>query len=131
MSLKLSNLRTMNEPAPDLPLASGEAVQLRARVGDAAMVVTDQRLLVVSPDRHLFDVAIHEVRRIQFDIEKKQPATLVIVPEQPSNEPQVLAVPHHHYAEVAEALVLVGLRLAESPDIAGSAGPRSVTGPSR
>ncbi len=105
----------MDEP-PNTPgdaAAFDESVRLRAQLGDAAMPVTDQRLVVVTRDRHLLDVPIDEVRRIQFDIERSRPATLVIVPEHPNHEPQVLAVHHDHYKDVAEALVLVGLRLAE------------------
>ena len=86
------------------------------RVGDAAMLVTSDRLLVVTkPLRRLLDVPIEEVRRIQFDIERRRPATLVIVPEHASDEPQVLTVHHDYYADVASALALVGQRIAEMP----------------
>ena len=91
----------------------GEPVQLRAQLGDSAIVVTDRRLVVVTRDRQSLDVLLEGVRRIQFDIERSRPATLVIVPEHASHEPQVLAVHHDYYEEVAEALVLVGRRLAE------------------
>jgi hypothetical protein len=94
-------------------MAIDEPVQLRAELGDAAIVVTDRRLVVVTGDRHTLDVPLEGVRRIQFDIERSRPATLVIVPEHAHHEPQVLAVPHQFYKEVAEALVLVGRRLAE------------------
>ncbi len=76
------------------------------------MVVTDRRLMVVTPERELLDVTIEELRRIQFDIERGRPAMLVIVPEHPSHEPQVLAVHEDYYADVADALVVVGRRLA-------------------
>ena len=90
----------------------GEPVQLRAQLGDSAIVVTDRRLVVVTRDRQSLDVPLEGVRRIQFDIERSRPATL-IVPEHASHEPQVLAVHHDYYEEVAGALVLVGRRLAE------------------
>ena len=54
------------------------------------------------------------VRRVQFDIEKARPATLVIVPERPDDPPQVLAVPADHYEAVAAALVTIGIRLASA-----------------
>ena len=77
------------------------------------MIVTDERLLVLTQERQLLDVPLDEVRRIQFDIERRRPATLVIVPEHPSHQPQVLAVHHDYYDEVAQALVLVGRRIAD------------------
>jgi hypothetical protein len=88
-------------------------VQLRAQIGETAMIVTEDRLLVVTPDRQLLDVPLTEVRRIQFDIERRRPATLVIVPEHASHEPQVLSVHHDYYDGVADALALVGRRIAE------------------
>jgi hypothetical protein len=90
-------------------------VQLRAQIGDTAMIVTGDRLLVLAEERQLLDVPLEEVRRIQFDIERRRPATLVIVPEHPSHQPQVLAVHHDFYDQVAGALVLVGRRIAEMP----------------
>ena len=61
----------------------------------------------------MLNVPINGLRRIQFDIERQRPATLVIVPEDPGDEPQVLAVAAGHYREVADALVIVGERLAK------------------
>jgi len=54
------------------------------------------------------------LRRIQFDIERDRPATLVVVPESPEVEPQVLAIPAEEYPAVADALVQIGLRLCEA-----------------
>jgi len=52
------------------------------------------------------------LRRIQFDVERRRPATLVLVPELPRDEPQVLAIEPERYEEVADALVIIGRRLA-------------------
>ena len=90
-----------------------EALELRAQIGEAAMIVTEDRLVVVTPERQLLDVPLDEVRRIQFDIERRRPATLVIVPEHASHEAQVLSVHHDYYEDVAGALALVGRRIAE------------------
>ena len=60
----------------------------------------------------MLDLPIGGLRRIQFDIERQRPATLVIVPEETEQEPQVLAVAPEYYREVADALVVVGQRLA-------------------
>lgn len=60
------------------------------------------------------DIAFASLPRIQFDIERSRPATLVIVPEHPTHEPQVLGVPLEAYDEVTRALAIVGRRLAEA-----------------
>jgi len=67
---------------------------------------------VGSNERLALDVSIDNLRRIQFDIERDRPATLVVVPQQPLDEPQVLAVRPSEYEGVAQALVVVGQRLA-------------------
>jgi hypothetical protein len=90
-----------------------EAIESRAKIGDAEVVVTNHRLLVASTDRTMLNVPIDGLRRIQFDIERQRPATLVIVPDAPGDEPQVLAVSPEHYREAADALVIVGERLAK------------------
>jgi hypothetical protein len=93
-------------------VGDNESIATRARLGDAEVVVTSHRLLVASPERTMLNVPIAGLRRIQFDIERQRPATLVIVPEAATDEPQVLAVSPAHYREVADALVIVGERLA-------------------
>jgi len=60
----------------------------------------------------MLDVAIDNVRRIQFDIERGRPATLVVVPEHPADEPQVLACRPSSTGAVADVLVVLGERLA-------------------
>ncbi len=105
------------EREPEHPIlrlvGEDESIESRAQVGDAEVIVTNQRLLVASSERTLLDVSIRGLRRIQFDIERQRPATLVIVPDAARDEPQVLAVAPSHYREVAEALVIVGERLAD------------------
>jgi hypothetical protein len=68
-------------------------------------------------------VPFERVRRIQFDVERSRPATLVIVPEQPSDEAQVLTVRPDQYEATARALVAIGLELAGSAhgEVAGQA----------
>jgi hypothetical protein len=68
---------------------------------------------VAADGRLALDVRFHGLRRIQFDIERQRPATLVIVPEHPADEPQVITVPPQRYADVAQALALVGERIYE------------------
>ena len=92
----------------------GESIHVRADAVGAKVVVTDRRLVVATGDRIALDVGFHGLRRIQFDIERRRPATLVIVPDDPANEPQVLAVPRESYDEITAALAAVGHRLAEA-----------------
>jgi len=93
-------------------LEPGEVLEGHARAGDATIAITNRRLTVFDAERIALAVEIEHVRRVQFDIEKSRPATLVIVPERPSDTPQVLAVPAEDYEPVADALVLIGRRLA-------------------
>jgi hypothetical protein len=93
-------------------LEPGERVRLKALATDAILAVTDRRLVVAAPSRLALAIQFEGVRRVQFDIERNRPATLVIVPELAHHEPQVLAIPPHQYEATAAALVAVGLALA-------------------
>jgi len=109
----------MDQQPIDLPvdhpaisrLEPGETVQALARATSAILLVTDRRLAVAEADRIALDVPFKSLRRIQFDIERERPATLVIVPEHPRDEPQVMAVPPERYGEITRALALIGERL--------------------
>jgi hypothetical protein len=48
------------------------------------------------------DVPLDNLRRVQFDIERERPASLVVVPERPLDEPQVLLVKPAEYEAVAQ-----------------------------
>jgi hypothetical protein len=106
------------EPSVLHVLEPGEELRVRARATEAVLAVTDRRLVVAARERIALAVPFHSLRRIQFDIERDRPATLVIVPEMAHDEPQVLSIPPDRYPEAAEALVLIGQALARS----GSAG---------
>jgi len=92
-------------------LEPNEQASALARARDAALVVSDRRLLILTPNHTALDITFDRLRRIQFDIERNRPATLVIVPEDPSDEPQVLPIPREEYRAVADALVIIGGRL--------------------
>jgi hypothetical protein len=94
-------------------LDPGETVRLKARSNEAVLAVTDRRLVVAAPQRIALAVPFRDLRRIQFDIEKDRPATLVVVPEDPWHEPQVLSIAPEAYRATADALVTVGLHLAD------------------
>jgi hypothetical protein len=103
-----------SHPAVLRLLEPGEEVHHAAPIGDSLLAVTSRRIAVVGEDRAALDVAIDGLRRIQFDIEKNRPATLVLVPEHAENDPQVLTVQPAEYESVAAALVAIGQRLAEA-----------------
>jgi hypothetical protein len=92
-------------------LQPDEPIQIRARAREALVAVTDRRMHIATEDRVALDVPFPGLRRIQFDIERDRPATLVVVPEHPEDEPQVLAIPVDEYEAVAAALVEIGRRL--------------------
>ncbi|MGH2464876.1 MAG: hypothetical protein ACRDGI_05400 [Candidatus Limnocylindrales bacterium] len=109
----------MTEPAEDrfdepiLELVGpGERLQAMAKAADYRILVTDARVAVAQDSRVALDIPIVALRRIQFDIEKSRPATLVFVPESPQHPPQVLVVPVEHYPEVAAVLAKLGELLA-------------------
>lgn len=91
-----------------------EQIHVQAPAGGNIVIVTERRLAVAASDRLALDVPISNLRRIEFDIERGRPATLVIVPMWPLDEPQVLSVDPSEYEGVAEALVVIGQRLAEA-----------------
>ena len=104
-------------------LEPGEELHVSAQATDAVLAVTDRRLMVAARERIALAVPFQALRRIQFDIERDRPATLVIVPEMAHDEPQVLSIPPDRYVEAAEALVAIGQRLASTRSERESAEP--------
>jgi hypothetical protein len=97
-------------PLPHI-LQPGEVLETRAAAQDAVVAVTSRRLMVTEGERLVLDVPFSELRRVQFDIERGRPATLVIVPEHIANEPRVVAVPISSLRDAALALAAIGERL--------------------
>jgi len=96
-------------------LAEGEELVATARARDAEIVVTNARIAVAADDGRLaMDLPIDDVRRIQFDVERQRPATLVIVPDEAGREPQVLAIPPEQLDATAQALAFIGKRLSQA-----------------
>ena len=89
-------------------LEPGEEIRVKAVATEAVIAVTDNRLLVADRNRVALAIALDGIRRVQFDIERRRPATLVIVPESATHEPRVLAIPPEQYGATAEALVALG-----------------------
>ena len=101
-------------------LQPDERVHTVVQTSSASLFITDRRVAVAAAERIALDVPFEGLRRIQFDIERQRPATLVLVPEHRSDEPQVLAVPRSHYAQVAAALATIGERLYDIGHSEGS-----------
>jgi hypothetical protein len=97
-------------------LEPGEQLRVHAPAVEGALAVTDQRLIVAEPHRLALAVPFGLVRRIQFDVERRRPATLVIVPERPEDEAQVLSIPPEAYQAAAAALVVIGEELHRLQD---------------
>ena len=95
-------------------LQADEQLQIAARAVDAVVAVTDRRLAVINDQKVLIDTPFDGLRRIQFDIERERPATLVVVPESARQVPQVLAIPPEEYDAVTQALAIVGRHLARA-----------------
>jgi len=93
-------------------LEPGETIMVEAFAREATIVVTDRRVAVAADGRVAMDLPIVDLRRIQFDVERRRPATLVLVPDQAAREPQVLAIPPDQIGAVAQALAVIGNRLA-------------------
>ena len=91
---------------------AAQDILAQANADGHVVIVTDDVLRVGSGDVVKLHVAIENVRRIQFDIERERPATLVIVPDAPSDEPQVIMVDPDDYEGVGHALAVLGMKMA-------------------
>ena len=58
--------------------------------------------------RLALDLRFDEIRRIQVDIERHRPATMVVVPDSPRHEPQVLPIQTEALDTVTAALSFIG-----------------------
>jgi hypothetical protein len=101
-----------HEPVLRAILEPDEELRIKARARDALLAVSDRRLIIASRERIVLNVSFAELRRIQFDIERDRPATMVIVPEEAHHEPQVLAIPPEEFDATAEALALIGRQIS-------------------
>jgi hypothetical protein len=108
----------MHEPQRHQPgslhaLEPGEELHERLATDDYVLDVTNRRLLLAYGERIRMDLPIDSIRRIQFDVEARRPATFVIVPDLPHEAPQVLAVTHGHMTRATRILAFVGERLSQ------------------
>ena len=92
-------------------LQPGERVALGLELFGAELRVTDRRLLVNYAQDVRLDIPYERLRRIEFDLEAGRPATIVVVPHQPADEPQVLSVSRDQLHVAAQLLAFIGERL--------------------
>lgn len=89
-------------------ISGDETVRALVDGVDGRVVVTDQRLAVTDAQRIALNIELRKLRRIQFDIERERPATMVIVPDDPRHEAQVVTVPPEQFDAAGEALAYIG-----------------------
>ena len=89
-------------------ISGDETVQAVVDGVDGRVVVTDHRLAVANARRIALNVELRTIRRIEFDIERERPATMVIVPDDPRHQAQVVTVPSEQYDAAASAIAYVG-----------------------
>jgi hypothetical protein len=93
-------------------LAPGEELRGHAPLVEGTVAVTNERLFVANGANIAVDITWARLRRVQLDIERHRPATLVVVPEWPTDPPQVLSVPPASYRSVTNLVAVIAERLA-------------------
>lgn len=96
---------------PVLLLAADERIEVYAEAADARVVVTDRRVLVATEMTLTLDVALEQIRRVQFDVAKGQPAMLLIEPESAADWPYRLPVEAEQFEEITRVVSVIGSRL--------------------
>src|SRR5438132_1021880 len=112
----------IESPEPDLiqtvlpHLGPDERVAVTLRATEAVVAITNKRLVVTVNERLALALAFQGLRRIQLDIERERPTTLVILPEDPRQEAQVLSIPGSEIERVAHAVAVVGRQFTGPPE---------------
>ncbi|MFL5674187.1 MAG: hypothetical protein ACJ779_04225 [Chloroflexota bacterium] len=94
-------------------LDPGEEIEQEVSFGGRTLAVTSHRLALFEADRIALAIPIERVWRIQLDIERARPGSLVIVPDEVIDHPEVLTFGVEDVEEVSDLLVSVGRRLSE------------------
>ena len=105
--------RTIMHKSSELREIGPQDIRAQASADGHVVVVTDDLLRIGSGDNVQLDVPIEDVRRIQFDIERDRPATLVIVPDAAWRDSQVIMVEPDDYEGVAHAIAVLGSMMAD------------------
>ena len=107
---------TAIDAASSVPVTSEVDRTLVIGTDGQELRVAEQRIVVTDEHRTVLDLPIGELRRIQFDLERGRPATLVIVPERAIHEPQVIVVPQEQLMTVGSVLASIGRGLDDGSD---------------
>lgn len=101
------------EPISDLDdlAPAGESILAHVVANEAVLVVTEHRLIVNNGRKTTLDVGLHEIRRIQLDIERDRAATFILVPDRAATMPEVLTVGRDSYHALAEVLIYIAEHL--------------------
>lgn len=97
---------------PPLRAIAPQDIRAQASADGHNLVVTDDLVRVGAADRIVLDVPLEDLRRIQFDIERDRPATLVIVPDAGWRDSQVIMVEPDEYEGLCQALAVIGMKMA-------------------
>jgi hypothetical protein len=88
-----------------------ERVRVVVETDDGVLALTDRRVVGRDALQAMLDVPVTAVRRIQLDVEKHRPATVVVVPDDATKVVMALSVPADQLASVSELVVRVGAEL--------------------
>jgi hypothetical protein len=95
-------------------LEPDEELHLQAQAVEAIVAITDRRVIVAAGEDVSLAVPYAAIRRLELNVERGRPATLLIVPERADLEPQVLSVQAAELPGVAQAMAFIGERLERS-----------------
>jgi hypothetical protein len=98
-------------PAASTTLPTAALADVAIGKDGQELTLGGDRVSVTELGRTVLDLRVTELRRIQFDIERGRPATLVIVPDRATNAPQVVVVPAEQFDAVGRLLSFIGRRL--------------------
>ncbi len=103
-----------HDPYPAIPLGPDEHFDAVAETDEALIALTDRRVVVTEDGRTALDVPVGRIRRVELDIERDRPTSLILVPAEPRWAPQVLTIPDGEVPHVLLALELILERLRAS-----------------
>ncbi len=85
---------------------------IRVRAGSySVVVVADRRVVLIESTRVVMALPFEAIRRAEFNVEADRPATLTIVPDNPTHPPQILRVEEPDDRDAAAAVAELGTHL--------------------
>lgn len=111
--------------ATAFPIGAHEIVVCLIPTDGGHLLVTEDRIAISHGERVTMDLPIVAIRRIQLDIERRRPATFVIVPDQPQTEPQVLPIPVAYFDDIGVGSSHIGRVLDALDQVPAETAPAS------